>query len=183
VSHPAQVRLAWSVWAFCALLALLMVGLAIANFSISEPGAAFSALSLSVPMLAYPTVGALVISRAHNRIGWVFAATGVALALSWSGDAYANYALLERPGSLPGAVPFELVSNTGQVAGISMLGAVLLLFPSGKLPGAALAAGIVGPDRGRDGRGAVLRAAPGAVRRSLRVVSQSDRHPRRQRPG
>jgi hypothetical protein len=152
VSQPAQVRLAWFVWAFCAGLALLMVGLAIANFSISEPGAAFSALSLSVPMLAYPTVGALVISRAHNRIGWVFAATGVALALSWSGDAYANYALLERPGSLPGAVPFELVSNTGQVAGISMLGAVLLLFPSGKLPAphwrralwALIAAGMAG---------------------------------------
>lgn len=152
MSQPAQVRLAWSVWAFCALLALLMVGLAVANFSISEPGAAFTALSVSAPMLAYPTVGALVILRRHNRIGWAFIATGAALALNWSGDQYANYALLERPGSLPGGVPFALVSSTTQVPTFCLFGVVLLLFPSGSLPTprwrpvlrGLLAAGVVG---------------------------------------
>ena len=133
MSKRAQTRLAWAVWAFCALLALLMVGLAVADFAISKPAAAFGALSVALTMLAYPTMGALVVSRRHNRIGWVFCATGLALALTWSGDQYGTYTLLERPGALPGGIAFEWVSNVGQVPAIALLGVGLLLFPHGQL--------------------------------------------------
>ncbi len=152
VSVRASVRLAWSLWAFCALMALLMASLGAANFAISEPGSALDALSVIVPMLAYPTVGALVISRRGNHIGWVFCATGVALALTWAGGNYANYALLERPDSVPGGVASELISNIAQLPAFCLLGAVLLLFPDGRLrsrrwrlvPRALLAAGLLG---------------------------------------
>ena len=86
--------------------------------------------------------GALVASRRpENAIGWLFCGVGVALGLASFGYAYATYALVTAPGSLPGG-------DVGRVAehwvwlpalfGVA-IALLLLLFPDGRLPGAALA--------------------------------------------
>ena len=53
--------------------------------------------------LAFPTVGAVIVSRQPgNVIGWLFCAVGASSAILVFGEPYAIYALVTRPGSLPG---------------------------------------------------------------------------------
>jgi hypothetical protein len=127
-----SMRIAWAMWALCALIAMLTAAIGIAFLAIGEPGHGFDALSVVAPMLAYPTVGVLVLSRRGNNIGWAFCATGVALAFTWVGDPYGQYTLFDRPGSLPGGIAAVWLSDVGQLPAFSLLGMVLLLFPEGR---------------------------------------------------
>jgi hypothetical protein len=119
MSRPVQVRLAWSLFAFCGLVALLMVAL--------------GALAAALPIVAFTLMGALVIARRGNPIGWVFCATGVACSLDWGGSELAQYALLDHPGSVTGGRVFALITNSAQVPAFCLLGCVLLVFPSGRV--------------------------------------------------
>src|SRR3712207_5433770 len=87
-----------------------------------------------VPFLAYATVGAFVASRRpKNAVGWVLCGMGLAFEVHAFAGAYADYALVARPGSLPGGV-IMLWMSTGWLSIPSMLlGVVLLvlLFPDG----------------------------------------------------
>lgn len=111
--------LAWSLAGLCGLVALSLIPL--------------GAVVAAVPLVAFPLVGALVISRRGNPIGWVFCATGVALTMSWAGSEFAQRALIDRPGSVPGGRAFALVASAGQVPAFCLLGCVILLFPSGRV--------------------------------------------------
>ena len=128
-----RVGLAWAVCAFCGLVALAMVGLGIFAPGIDQARDRVGAIVVALPMVAYPLVGALVIARRGNPMGWVFCVTGVVLTLNWAGNTLANYALLERPGALPGGTAFEAISNAAQVPAFCLFGCVLLLFPSGSV--------------------------------------------------
>jgi hypothetical protein len=128
-----RVGLAWAVCAFCGLVALAMVGIGLFGTGITQSGGRFEAISLALPMVAYPLVGALVISRRGSPMGWVFCVAGVILTLNWAGDELANYALLERPDALPGGTVLEAISSAAQVPAFCMFGCVLLLFPSGSV--------------------------------------------------
>jgi hypothetical protein len=132
-------KLAWAPLGFCVLVALAM--LAVGSFDVV------------IPLVAWPLVGALVISRRGNRIGWAFSATGAAFALTWGCSALAQEALIDDPGSLGGAGRWlALVANAAQLPAFASLGAVLALFPSGRVssrPGrialrGLLASGLVG---------------------------------------
>ena len=86
-------------------------------------------------LLAYSTVGAIVASRRPgNAIGWILCALGVLLGIAVFAQGYADYTLVVRPGSLPGA---EALIWTSSWAG-SVLNAapalLLLLFPNGRPP-------------------------------------------------
>jgi hypothetical protein len=88
-----------------------------------------------VPMsLTFATVGALIAARhPRNPIGWLCGAFGLVVAVTHTGNQYAQYALVTAPGSLPGgdwaawlAVwPIELT--------ILLPVLVFLLFPHGHL--------------------------------------------------
>jgi hypothetical protein len=119
----SRVVVAWSIFGFCAVIALGMVVLGF--------GGRPEALVAAVPILAYPLVGALVVSRRDNRMGWVFLAAGVAFACTQGGDQLAHWALLEHTPPLPAGRAFETISSTGQVPAFALLGCILLLFPSG----------------------------------------------------
>ncbi len=93
-------------------------------------------LSFMLPFLAFAIVGALVASRRpENPIGWIFCAVGLSNLLWAFASKYAIYALLTRPGSLPGA---EIMAWLG-MGWIASLGWGLmatflpLLFPTGRL--------------------------------------------------
>ena len=95
--------LAWCLWVLCVALisfALLFYFLASPTPATDTPPtltALFRILSL-----AFPTVGALVASRRpENPIGWIFCGTGILYGVQAFASGYADYALLERTGSLP----------------------------------------------------------------------------------
>jgi hypothetical protein len=121
-------RLAWAILAFCVAVALGIVALAVV-----ERGGRVDALAVTVPIIAYPLVGALVIARRGNRVGWAFCLTGLAFALTWGGDQVAHFTLTEHHWSIGVGRAFEALSSAGQLPAFCGLGVVLLLFPSGSV--------------------------------------------------
>jgi hypothetical protein len=95
----------------------------------------------AVPFLAYATVGAVVASRRpNNAVGWVLCGMGLTFEVHTFAGAYADHALVARPGSLPGAVIMLWVSTGWLSIPGMLLGAVLLvlLFPDGRPPNRGL---------------------------------------------
>ena len=64
----------------------------------------FTAIFTDVVNMAVPVLGfVLATRRPANRMGWLFLAAGLALALGTFTDPYALHALRVAPGSLPAA--------------------------------------------------------------------------------
>lgn len=88
----------------------------------------------SVVMLSAAALGVLVsIRRPGNLVGWAFLASGLLGAIAVLGDQYAGFALVTRPGSIPGGVAARIVSYLSFSA-TWFAAAVLLpaLFPTGR---------------------------------------------------
>jgi MFS family permease len=132
-------RLAWSLFAACAVLIAFALSLDFLTDPVPllpeerlDPGLAVLAGVLS---LVYPTVGALVASRfPSNPIGWIFCGVGLLYAVRRFCTAYADYALLENitlPAGEYVAWFATWVGDTGLIlAGLFLM----LLFPEGRLP-------------------------------------------------
>ena len=83
---------------------------------------------------AFAAVGAVLASRrSGNAIGWLFLAFGLVSGLYWLAGQYAFYALLARPGSLPGGLAVAVGLNGGFVPPVALLTYIVLLFPTGRL--------------------------------------------------
>lgn len=99
------------------------------------PGWAAGAV-VAVAWASFPVVGwSIARRRPRNAIGWLLLAVGLAYALSESTEAYAHWALVARPGSLPyGTVALALDTATFAPQ-IGLVGTFLfLVFPDGRLP-------------------------------------------------
>ncbi len=134
MSTRAAAWLAWSVWALCVALAALAIFL---DFYIppTKHDPNFQAL-VGVPLLVYPTIGTLVVSRhPKNAVGYILLGLGIVLEAQAFAAAYSNYALFAQPSSVPGRMIAHWV-HAYAVGPSVMLGAVLLilLFPDGRLP-------------------------------------------------
>jgi hypothetical protein len=122
---------AWLLWAVCAMLA---------TFSLLLPdegrGEDFWVYLQFVSFaMAFVTVGAVVAyRRPENLVGWLLTAIGFKVILGSSVAAYAEYAVLERPGSLPGGVAAAWLAEWLLVPVFHLLALLLLLFPDGRLP-------------------------------------------------
>jgi hypothetical protein len=80
-------------------------------------------------------VGALVASRRpRNPVGWLLLGVGLALMATLLVQAYVQYGLLARPGSLPGARYLAGFAYSTVPIWLSCAGFVLLLTPTGRLP-------------------------------------------------
>ena len=113
-------RLAWSLGAVCGAATIGGIVLADLNGHLHLGEAA-----IAVALLSYPVVGALVAARQpHNLVGWVLCAAGLCSTLGLASDAYADYALVTAPGSLPGGV---WVAWTPWLDRLISLGALLLV--------------------------------------------------------
>jgi signal transduction histidine kinase len=94
----------------------------------------FSDVFSDVVNLAVPVVGFVLASRRpDNRIGWVFLAAGLGLALSAFCLPYGLRALVAAPGSLPAGRAVAWLGNWIFVIQTAALSYLLLLFPTGRL--------------------------------------------------
>jgi signal transduction histidine kinase len=86
--------------------------------------------------LGFPVAGALILSRLPgHRLGWLYCLCGLACALTLASYSYAQRGLVDRPGSLPGALAAGWVSSWIWVCGFSPLVTLgVLWFPDGRLP-------------------------------------------------
>ena len=86
-------------------------------------------------MVSAATVGALVASRRpRHPVGWLLLGVGLGLVVSLLVQAYVDYGLLARPGSLPGARYLAGFAYSTVPIWLSCAGFVLLLTPTGTLP-------------------------------------------------
>ena len=128
----------WLAWSICALsLALTALSLLLIALILSYPNVHIFEywLETTVAPAAFPTVGAVIVSRhPNNVIGWLFCALGFSLGLNHFLSEYAIYALLAQPGSLPGGEVFAWLTYSLYVPTFSPIIFSLLLFPTGRLP-------------------------------------------------
>jgi signal transduction histidine kinase len=131
VSERAARRLAWGL----ALLALAIYG---GTIGVSLWGGTLDLLApglFGLTTLTFAGVGLLVSLRQRaNPIGWLFLASAVLWGVDEFSLAYGNVALVERPGSLPAGLPMAWLRNWIWMPSIGLTAAVLLLFPTGRLP-------------------------------------------------
>ena len=106
MSRRNATLLAWSSWTLS--VALVPTGLAFGILALSAslpPGREPILTQIAVVdvlLLAYGTVGALIASRRpENKIGWIFCAVGLALAVASTASGYADYGLYGTGGALP----------------------------------------------------------------------------------
>src|SRR3712207_536759 len=128
--------LAWSIWALCMVLfATTLLLLFLTPPIASKPTAEALTVLLRVMALSFPTVGAFVASRRpKNSIGWIFCGTGLLTGVRSFAEAYADYALVARAGSLPGGEYMAWIATWLGPPVVSLaVPLVLLVFPEGKL--------------------------------------------------
>ena len=138
MSRRTATWLAWPLWAVCmALIALsLLLDFLTPNVGLStglRPDPSLAVLT-GILSLAYPTVGALIVSRLPaNPIGWIFCSVGLLSAVRPFTVAYADYALLENP-ALPGEEYVAWFSSWEWFALPTLAVFLVLLFPDGRPP-------------------------------------------------
>ncbi len=143
MSARAASWLAWSlaglsVAMYVATIALYVLARAAQEGPPNSLGAirTLTDLLISVPFLAFPVVGALIVSRRpHNPIGWICLVAGLLWMLIILSEDYSTYGLA-RPGSVPFPVTINaLLFAWLWVPTVGLIGTYLiLLFPDGKLP-------------------------------------------------
>ncbi len=138
MSRRGAMWLAWSLWALCVMLITLIWVLDVLTPPIPEREELplGFAVILTIGLLVYPTLGALVASRhPHNPIGWVFCATSFVVAGQGFAGSYADYALVVRHGELAGVKIMAWFSSwIGEPSLLLSLALLFLLVPNGRLP-------------------------------------------------
>jgi len=129
LSKRTASRLAWSNWA----LAMIFSVLSLLLWSVNDPSQLLQQLFFAPAFLAFTTVGALVASRRpENPIGWIFCAVSLVV-FGLFAQQYAWYALLTKPGSLPGGVWMAWLGIWIGIVGFYLpFSLPLLLFPDGR---------------------------------------------------
>jgi hypothetical protein len=135
---PRAARLAWSLWGLFVLLmasSLLLDFLTPSFLTPPERPGHVIAVSSALLSLACPTVGALIASRyPSNPIGWIFCGMGLVYGVRRFAVAYADYALLARPGLPLGEHAAWVSSWLGFSWLVMSIALLVLLFPDGQRP-------------------------------------------------
>jgi hypothetical protein len=143
LAAPPARRCRWLAWLAWALAGLTVLGLA-ASFWLAElvfstgwePRPSTATLgAVILATVSTAAVGVLVAGRRpRHPVGWLLLGVGLALMGSLLVQAYVDYGLLARPGSLPGARYLAGFAYSTALIWLSCAGFVLLLTPTGSLP-------------------------------------------------
>jgi hypothetical protein len=129
-------RWSWVAWSMLAVFIVSVVFatiLGVADGSLQQDPAGFVVYVLGFG--AFMVVGALVVAhRPGNPIGWIFSAIALLAFTGGLAAEYATYALVTRPGSLPGATLAAWYASWPWYPTLALaLVFTPLLFPTGRL--------------------------------------------------
>jgi len=131
VTHSRRATaVAWFAVTVLALAGAALTVLASGPLVTSDAISNFAAAPATV---LYGTLGALVVRRAGNVIGWFVLGVGASMAIVASASAYAVLGIT-HPGTLPAPELMALLAEWSFVPVNAALVFMLLLFPSGTLP-------------------------------------------------
>ena len=122
------------LWAVIVLAAIAGAALTLVARGNLARGDLASNLALSVSVAAFATLGALIVRRAGNRIGWIMLAAGAAQAFLAIASVYAVIGLATFPGALPAARQVGTLAECSFPAVVFTIAFMFLLFPTGTLP-------------------------------------------------
>ena len=114
-----------------ALAGLVLTGLEWSSLATSDAVGSVGAVAGAV---AYAALGALIVRRAGNLVGWFMLAKGAATAVMTTGSAYAIFGAKAHPGTLPAAAAVGTLAEAVFVLVAINLAALILVFPTGRLP-------------------------------------------------
>jgi signal transduction histidine kinase len=114
-----------------ALAGLVLTGLEWGSLATSD---AIGGVGAVAGAIAYAALGALIVRRAGNFVGWFMLAEGAATAVMITGSAYAIFGMKAHPGTLPAAAAAGALAETVFVLVAIDLAAIFLVFPTGRLP-------------------------------------------------
>jgi signal transduction histidine kinase len=127
-------KLAAVLWAVIVLAATAGAALTLVARGNLAHGDLASNLALSVAVAAYATLGALIVRRAGNVIGWMMLGAGAAQAFLAIASVYAVIGLATFPGSLPAAKQVGALAECSFPVVVFTVAFMFLLFPTGTLP-------------------------------------------------
>ena len=120
-----------AVTVLVALAGLVLTGL---EWSFLATSDAIDNVGAEAGAIAYAALGALIVRRAGNLVGWIMLAEGAASALMTTGSAYAIFGVKAHPGTLPATAAVGALAETVFVLAVAGLAAIFLVFPPGWLP-------------------------------------------------
>ena len=129
-----SMKLAAVLWAVIVLAAMAGAALTLVARGNLAHGDLASNLALSVSVAAFATLGALIVRRAGNRIGWMMLGAGAGQAFLAIASAYAVIGLATFPGALPAAKQVGTLAECSFPAVVFTIAFMFLLFPTGTLP-------------------------------------------------
>jgi signal transduction histidine kinase len=122
-----------AAWAFVTAVSLAGVVFTVMAWGHLKASDTVGMLTQAPSAVLYATLGALVVRRAGNVIGWFLLGIGAGLAWQILTSVYAVLGIT-HPGTLPAPELVGLLSEWSFVPLVSVLVFMLLLFPSGTLP-------------------------------------------------
>ena len=120
-------------WLSITVLSLAAAVLTVLAWGDLKTQDAVSNLSGVPSAVLYATLGALIVRRAGNIIGWILIGIGAGLAIMSLASAYAVLGIT-HPSTLPAPELVGLLAEWTFVPVLTGVGFLLLLFPSGSLP-------------------------------------------------
>jgi signal transduction histidine kinase len=121
------------LWAGSVLIGIavaVLTGVTWADFKAND---AISELGSAVSTVAYATLGALIVRRVRNPIGWLLLTAGISLGLMGLFSAYAVLGITTRPGSVPAPQQVGAVAEWLFFPVVAVIACAFLLFPTGNL--------------------------------------------------
>jgi signal transduction histidine kinase len=122
-----------ALWAGSVLIAIagaVLTGVTWGDFQAND---AINQVGSSVSTVAYASLGALIIRRVRNPIGWLWLIAGVSLGLMALFSAYALLGITTHPGAVPAPRQVGAVGEWLFFPVVAVLACALLLFPTGAL--------------------------------------------------
>lgn len=122
-----------AAWLSVTVLSLAGAVLSVIAWSDLATSDAVSNVGGTLAAVVYGTLGALVVSRSGNVIGWILLGVGAGMAILSLASAYAVVGIT-HPGTFPAPRLVGLLAEWFFVPVVTGFGFMLLLFPSGRLP-------------------------------------------------
>jgi signal transduction histidine kinase len=129
----SSTRLIDGSWLAVTLMGAAGVVLAIVAWGDFKANDAISDLGGSVSAVAYASLGALIVRRVGNPIGWLLVLAGASNGMLSLLSSYAIVGVLSHPGALPGAEHIGAVAEWVFFPDVAVFTYTFLLFPTGAL--------------------------------------------------
>jgi len=127
-------RISGGLWFAATATAVLGAALTAMAWSDMRPGDAYLNGASAVAAVVYASLGALIVRRVGNLIGWILESVGFAFAVLSTASAYAVLGIATHPGTLPVPQLVGAIAQWSFVVSAPALAFMLLFFPTGALP-------------------------------------------------